>query len=522
MLFSIVTAAICCLFGYCLIRLRYIRFTQYAHLPGPTPSLLWGHLHLVAKLILRDSSRHFIPITVLLDLRPIHSPVAVIYSHTLAEQISKATAQFPYSVPKSPIKEILGPVAGYTSFLMTNDAPWKHTRKAFNPAFAPGHIVGFVPQILEKVNIFLGYLDGYVQSGEAFSLERRCTLLTFDVIGRTTLNIDVNAQGSDSDQHDVVRSFRELIANMPALPQLEWLLRPRKYRRRMELTRTIETSLQAIIRDKYNALQSEKMSKATDRSVLSLGLEDIDDLTPQAMQEHIDSIRTFLLAGHDTTSVLLQWAIYELSRTPRALAKLRAELDESFGLDPTRTADVIAANPEKLNQLAYLTAVLKETLRLYPPAGTSRLPPLGSNFTLETPQGPLGVDGITLFINHFSIQRDRAVFGPSADAWVPERWLEGKGESAIPASAWRPFERGPRNCIGQELAMLEAKLVLAMVARRYEFTKVGVGAVNGNKQEVDEYGQFVSDEPLYNMFNVSAKPVDGTRMTVRFYESGRA
>lgn len=141
----------------------------------------------------------------------------------------------------------------------------------------------------------------------------------------------------------------------------------------------------------------------------------------------------------------------------------------------------------------------------------------------------------------------------TADAWVPERWL-GQASTAsedyvspstghdyqedlrMPASAWRPFERGPRNCVGQELANLEARLIVAMAARRYDFTKVGLGApaLRHGEPVQDQRGQYEVVKPLFETscfiglrdvyygdlsqtFNVTAKPVDGMKMTVKFH-----
>ncbi|CAG8888678.1 unnamed protein product [Penicillium egyptiacum] len=521
MLIPTLWAAISGVLCYGLLRLRFLRNTQYAHLPGPPTSLLWGHLKVIAQIIWPNPAKHF----VLLDLRPAFYPIAVIHSHELAEQISKATTEFRYSVPKAPLQEVIGHVIGSNSFLMSNGEKWKHTRKAFNVGFAPTHLATFIPQILEKVQIFLQGLDVYAESGKEFNLGERCTLLTFDVIGRAILDINLNSQGKDSEQHEVVRCFRELLANLSFWPQLEWLISPSNYSRRMELTNTIDTSLRSIARDKFDKLHSDK-SETSDRSVLSLSLKSIDSLDSQAMQESIDSIRTFLFAGYDTTSVVLQWAFYELSRTPRALTALREELDRILGpnAEPSAIADAILSDVGKVNQLSYLSAVIKETLRLHPPAGTSRFVPPGTNFRLQTNKGPLCVDGIILYINHFSIQRDRTVHGESAEAWIPERWLESRDES-IPASSWRPFERGPRNCIGQELVNLEARLVLAMTARRYDITKVGIGApvlMSDGVANVDEWGQYLITEPLYDTFNMSAKPVDGTMVTVRYRQQNES
>jgi cytochrome P450 len=88
--------------------------------------------------------------------------------------------------------------------------------------------------------------------------------------------------------------------------------------------------------------------------------------------------------------------------------------------------------------------------------------------------------GVSVFNCVTSIHRDPQIYGETANEFVPERWLHGAAE-AIPASAWRPFERGPRNCIGQELANIEARVVIALVARRYDFSKVGysTSAFNG-------------------------------------------
>ncbi|KAJ0419798.1 cytochrome P450 [Aspergillus carlsbadensis] len=472
---------------YGLARLRHARFKQYAHLPGPASSFVWGHsnksrfieyaIHSLIKRPADDTGW-------MLDLRPAFYPIGVIYSHELAEQISRATPQFKYSVPKAPLQDLIGHVIGRESFLVNNGDQWRDKRKMFNAAFAPNHLVSFIPAILDRTHVFLRTLDVHARSGDEFELGERCTLLTFDVIGRVILNTDLKTQRDKSEQHEVVRCFLELLANLPMWPQIEWLLCPRKYRRRMQITQAIDASLESIIREKFDNRNGEKphgdSPVTADRSVLSLALDGIDSLTPQMIQTSIDSIRTFLFAGYDTTSAILQWAFYELSRTPRALAALRAELDRVLGpnAEPSATSAAIISNEAKLNRLVYLTAMIKETLRLHPPAGTSPI----------------------LYLNHFSIQRDPTL--PGEDA--------GEG---FAAGAWRPFERGPRGCIGQNSRCW-----------KYDSVKVGLGAtadVDGDGDDgamVDEYGQYVSNEPLYDTFNTSAKPVDGTRMRVRFHE----
>lgn len=114
----------------------------------------------------------------------------------------------------------------------------------------------------------------------------------------------------------------------------------------------------------------------------------------------------------------------------------------------------------------------------------------------------LNVDGIMLHPLQQAIHRDSDVFGDNANAFVPERWLE-LGAEKIPAGAWRPFERGPCNCIGQELAMIEARIVIAMTARRFDFVKVGIGALTLHSATgspiMGKHGQYQVTEEIYQV-----------------------
>jgi cytochrome P450 len=235
--------------------------------------------------------------------------------------------------------------------------------------------------------------------------------------------------------------------------------------------------------------------------VLALALKDIEILTPMILQSIADQVKTFLFAGHDTTSILLQRLFYALSIHPDCLAKLRAEHDSIFGDSDPR--DVLLARPdETMKALVYTSACIKETLRLWPPAGSARMSHNG--LKIRTSDGEeVCLDKCVLYLCHYMIQRDPKVYGETAEDFVPERWVgdsdtssatvdqdgSATGTSDIPVGAWRPFERGPRNCIGQELANIEARAILACTARRYDFIKVGRGEV-----ATDEKGQPIVDE----------------------------
>lgn len=182
----------------------------------------------------------------------------------------------------------------------------------------------------------------------------------------------------------------------------------------------------------------------------------------------IAQIKIFILAGHDTTSATLSFAYHLLNKHPETLEKIRSEHDEILGKDTGKAGEVIGANPQTLNQLPYTAAVIKETLRLFPPAAAVRL---GSE-TLFLTHPDTGVryptKDMMLFSCHMAVHRNEQIW-PRPHDFVPERWLAREGEPLhVRKNAFRPFELGPRNCIGQELAVLELKAILAMTIREFD------------------------------------------------------
>lgn len=352
--------------------------------------------------------------------------------------------------------------------------------------------------------------------------------------GTVVMDEGFNCQQDDpSLHHGFARYFLELLASYNGNFDgsiKAWLMDPVDRAKKQWISHKVKQFAKPIIQSRFEKLQKSTMEDGrkdhnSDRSVLTLSLQGVEELTPDLMESKIDSLKSFLFAGHDTTSVMLQWAFYELSRTPRALAALRAEHDQLLGPDTDLNvvSQILAKNEnEILTKLSYTSAVIKETLRLYPPGASARLAPKGSGFALETKDGSYGVDGMVLYVCHFAIQRDPAIYGETANVWIPERWLgdvntgsgedtpatvswdhKPKQEGKVPVSAWRAFERGPRNCIGQEVANIEARIILAMAARRYDFTKVGLGASKlsetDKKPILNQHGQYEAVKELYNV-----------------------
>ena len=457
----------------------------------------------------------------LLDFRPIQYPILLVATHDLAEQFSRITKSHPYSATKSPtLQTEFGALTGKHSILSAEGQAWKTLRKQFNAGFAPQHLLTMLPVLVDKTNIFIEKMDAVARSGAVTELDELCVNLTFDIIGEVVTNVDSHAQDAQrSQENDFIRNFRRLSQTYASSSGLGLdALNPYTQIRRYYYRKGMDFALIKIIRDKFDTIQQSRRAetKATkDRSVLALALQDVSDLTPHISQVIADQCKTFLFAGHDTTSILLQRLFYALSIHPSCLAKIRHEHDSIFGTREPQT--VLLARPEEtMKALVYTSACIKETLRLWPPAATARM--THDEFAITTRDGDqVVVDDCVVYPMQHIIHRDPAVYGPTANDFVPERWTgdadttsatnvdaETAGEAGgkIPPSAWRPFERGPRNCIGQELANLEAKTILACVVRRYDFVKIGVGAVvRDEKGEpvVDEKGKYVTESELLSV-----------------------
>lgn len=468
-------------------------------------------------------------------------PMAIVNSHHVMEQVVRPSKQFKYSVPKSPTLREIEPLIGPTSIITTEGEEWKPIRKRFNPGFAPAHLFTLLPVILAQAERFTNKLDSLAESGEEFQLGELCTFLTFDTIGAVVLDEDFKAQ--TSDQHPIVQQYLALLAAYDGAAPFSFPMGPTRSKRR-RLGKAVEKSIKAVVTEKFEQqLRARKEGQASNkgRSVIDLSLQDTDILTPEMLQETSDQVKSFQFAGHDTASILLQWTFYTLSIHPHVLTKVTTELDSIFGpsTSPSSASEQLLTRGEEcLKQLTYTSAVIKEILRLYPPASTTRLAPKGSGFTITDPQtgDELCLDGFMIYGNHYIIGRDKSVYGDNADDFVPERWLGNTNTSmdlddhasssektgaSIPASAWRPFERGPRNCIGQELANIEARVLLACSIRHYRFSKLGVGAlkVDGEgKPILGENGVFETEGVMYNRRQITSKPFDGMRMTVAIRE----
>lgn len=214
-------------------------------------------------------------------------------------------------------------------------------------------------------------------------------------------------------------------------------------------------------------------SKAVIDLVLQAYMADVPS-PPEKMDKNfrtfaIRQIRLFVFVGHDSTSSTICYLFHLLNTNPETLARVRAEHDSVFGTDLTALPPLLSKNPHLINQLPYSTAAIKETLRLFPAASTIRQGAPGEDLVDEA-GNRYPTENTMMLIVHPTMQRSPS-YWPRPDEFIPERWLVEPSHELYPLkAAWRPFEWGPRNCMGQALVMMELKTVLAMIVREFDFT----------------------------------------------------
>ncbi|KAH8912669.1 cytochrome P450 [Coniochaeta sp. PMI_546] len=339
-----------------------------------------------------------------------------------------------------------------------------------------------VPELLEEIEVFVDILSKKAPTNgtwsDIFPLEEKAINLTFDIIGRYLIGVRLHEQSGTPtplktallDTLRRVRFYTNILNIWAQLNPYRWL------RFRLN-TRRMDAFLLPHIRARVNHNPTTKSER---NQFLQLTVQSLQDEDSAGKVDYAAFIanalghtKFFLFAGHDTTAGSLCWTVRFLSLNPGALSRLRAELDSVLGPD---AAGTLRISPHLVNSLTYTAAVLKESLRLQTNVGTMRQG--GPDFTIvgpsdsEFPGQSFPTDRCVLWDGNWAIHKNPD-FWHRVDEFIPERWLVTDESDPLypPRNAFRAFELGPRDCIGQFLAQVEMKLVLAVVARRFEFTE---------------------------------------------------
>jgi cytochrome P450 len=352
------------------------------------------------------------------------------------------------SFSKSPgMTVFMRPVLG-KGVLTASNEDHPRQRKRLAPVFAPKRIAMYGDTMAAIARTFAERL----RDGEELELTDAMMTLTLEVVGRTLFDADV--RGDASAVGDAITTAMEvtMLQMGSILPIPPSIPTPANLRYKRAVAK-----LDAVI---YRIIEDRRREGSDRGDVLSVMLETKDEAGVGMTDVQIrDEAMTLFAAGHETTANALAWAFYLLAKNPDVRAKLEAEVD-ALGHDPSFL---------DLPKLPYTLAVLKETMRLNPPAYM-----MGRRVLSDVMIGDHAISkGSIVIVNVMGLHHDPASF-VAPGRFDPERFL-GEREKAIPRGAYLPFGAGPRVCIGNHFAMMEGHLLLATIARRarIEIDKVG-------------------------------------------------
>ncbi|CAO2175328.1 unnamed protein product [Urochloa humidicola] len=355
--------------------------------------------------------------------------------------------------------------------IMANGAAWWRQRHAVAPAFMADRLRGRVGAMAECAGKAARALrEAVARGGNEVEVGAHMARLAGDIVARTEFDTSYDTGKRifcliEELQRLTARSSRYLW-----VPGSQYF--PSKYRREIkrlngELEQLLKESIQ---RSREIVDEGRTPSPACGVGLLGMLLAEMEKNKKKATatnsgdggelgydtQTIVDECKTFFFAGHETSALLLTWAIMLLAINPSWQDKARAEVAAVCGASPP-TAD-------HLPKLTVLQMVINETLRLYPPA--TLLPRMA--FEDITLGGELRVPrGASVWIPVLAIHHDEAVWGPDAHEFRPERFAPGRARPW--AGRFLPFASGPRNCVGQAYAMVEAKVVLAVMLASFRF-----------------------------------------------------
>ena len=387
------------------------------------------------------------------------APLVIVSGHDLVEELSDEK-RFDKAVRGS-LRRVRA-VGGDGLFTADTSEPnWSKAHNILLQPFGNRAMQSYHPSMVDIADQLVKKWER-LNGDEEIDVVHDMTALTLDTIGLCGFDYRFNSFYR-RDYHPFVESLvrsLETIMMTRGIP-LEgiWLKK-----RRHELARDVafmNKMVDEIVAERRrNAEAAEGM-----KDMLGAMMTGVDRATGQQLDDvNIRyQINTFLIAGHETTSGLLSCTLYALLKHPEVLKKAYEEVDRVLGPDTD-------AKPtyQQVTQLTYITQILKEALRLWPPAPAYGIAPLQD----ETIGGKYKLKKNTFItILVMALHRDPSVWGPNPDAFDPENFSR-EAEAARPVNAWKPFGNGQRACIGRGFAMHEAALAIGMILQRFKLIDI--------------------------------------------------
>jgi cytochrome P450 len=376
---------------------------------------------------------------------------------------------------KSPAANtILGPIIGIHNLLIAEGDEHERARRMLNPAFHHTNLKSMISIITDRtakmIQSTLNTLSFNEQKNPSIDLQVLFNNLTLSIIVSSAFgsDLEINANANNVMCRILAEALDAIIYRSMRMVNIIPFLSKLPFWKKNVVdngTRIISEFVDQIIADRRQG-RSTSMSNGDD--LLDLLLSAVDNEgQPFTDQQIKEQALTFVLAGSETTGNLMTWIFYILMTHDDVLAACREEVDRVLpnSMEPTN---------EHLAELVICEAIINETLRLYPPASffsrhCIHEHVIGTERQLRIPVGT------TIVVNSYFLHR-RSDLWPRANEFDYNRWIRDPKTGLKPKLphpfAYLPFAAGPRNCIGQNFALLEAKIILAMFVQRCNFELV--------------------------------------------------
>ncbi|XP_078516273.1 cholesterol 24-hydroxylase-like isoform X1 [Lissotriton helveticus] len=453
-------AALAFLLYCCYVKYIHMKFD---HIPGPPrDSFFFGHYPslrnvmnndgLIHQLFLEWSEKygHVVRLNLLHNISVLVTSPETIKEYLMSPKYRKDNLVF------DRMYGIFGErCLGKGLLTSTDNDRWYKQRRIFDPAFSRSYLMGLMGTFNEKAETLMEKLEGLSDGKTEVSMLDLMSRLTLDVIAKIAFGLEINSL--EDDQTPFPKAISNVMKGLISTREPFIRLFPGNW----NYVKEVQESIRLLRRTGKECIERRRKAIENGEEIPVDILTQI--LKSEALEEYcdeetmLDNFVTFFLAGQDTTANQLSFAVMLLSHAPHALEKAQAEVDDIIG--SKRDIDY-----DDLGKLQYVTQVLKETLRIYPTApGTSRL--VEEDTVIEG----IKIPAETVLIFNMYVMGRMGEFFQDPLEFNPDRFSP---EAPKPYYTYFPFSLGPRSCIGQIFAQMEAKVVMAKLLQRYEFELV--------------------------------------------------
>lgn len=353
--------------------------------------------------------------------------------------------------PNTPMRKLFGEEIWGDGIFMVNGESWKMERKLAKPMFSQLSLQSMVPIFNKHADILLKIFSERISSDERkveVDIQNLFKRYTLDTIGEIGFGVQIGSLQEPIEFSYYFDWVQDEITKQFLYPGRRFFMRKEWNYAMSVLNEFVYKIIETRRKDGYEGR----------KDLLSMYMQSKNE-SPASGKEndkfYRDALMNFAIAGRDTTSILLTWAFYFISQNPEVEEKILEEIDTVLGPDELPTF-------ESMKALRYMKCVLDETLRLYPPAL-----PFMAKVPREDDVLPNGIKvqaGKHIVYSSYIMHRTPSLWGEDCNEFKPERWLDPNVLKH--PYQYVPFQKGPRICLGMEMAYLEAKIVMTRILRK--------------------------------------------------------